>query len=216
MVTLYDAKGGIQAGLADYWNGVFQRRATASLKGIQAAVSALTVNILPNTTAFGLDLIIDATVDADLYADQFDTIIISPATKGKLQKQEKNSYVPASQTNIGFDTWAGYKIIVDKTFGDNMSVVARSGALAFGTGTPAGMVPFEVERIANGGNGQGGDILHSRQSVVLHPQGFNYKGGVSPTEAATTGNLAHSGSWELAVDKQYVPFRFFAHDVTGG
>lgn len=210
MVTLYDAKGGIQAGLAAYWNGVFQRRAAASLLGIKAAVSALTVGA--GDAALSIDLMIDATVDAGLYADQFDILIVSPLTKGKLQKLEKNSYVPASQTGIGFDTYAGFKIIVDTSFGDTTSVIARSGALAFGMGTPAGMIPYEVERVANGGNGAGADILHTRKSAVLHPQGFNYNSSnVAPTEAATSGNLAHSGSWTLAVDRKMVGFRFISH-----
>jgi hypothetical protein len=212
MVTLYNAENGIAEGIAQYWNGVLQRRAAATLKGIKASTSALTIGVAgASAVDFSLDLVIDAATDAGMYANQFNVLIVSPVTQAKLKKMEKNSYIPASQTNIDFDTWAGYRIIVDQTFGNEVSVIARAGALAFGLGNPAGMIPFEVERLANAGNGQGADILHTRRSAVLHPQGFNYKGASSPTEATTSTNLAHAGSWELAVPREMVGFRFINH-----
>ena len=221
MVTKYDAATGITQGFAEYWAGVFQRIAAKSLLGVKASQTSSIngTSVLYGTgatvsTAIGLDLLIDATAAVGgVYADQYDTLIITPVTKAKLQKANSTAYIPKGQTDIGFDVWAGFKIIVDKDLASNSSsVLARSGALAFGTGRPDGMVPFEIERKANGGNGQGGNILHTRQSVVIHPQGFNYKGGINPTEAATAGNLAHSGSWELAVPVEMAGIIFVRHD----
>lgn len=206
MVTQYDSEAGIGSGVAAYWAGVYQKHGTSAIKGALGATAALTIG--DGTAALDSDLIIDATADGGEYMDLFDILIVSPATKAKLRKQNAgNSFVPAADARLDFDTFGGYKLIVSKAFGDTMSVVARSGALAFGEGQPAGMVPVEKERVANGGNGQGGDILHSRRSVVIHPQGFNYTGAVAPDYAT----LEDSANWSLAIDREMVGFRAISH-----
>lgn len=203
MVTKYDAKLGIAGGIVQYWNGIYQKLATSSLKGVQA----VNVNLTYGDGSKALDgaLIVDATATAEMFMDQFDTLIVSPTTKAKLRKL--SSYVTAGETNLQFDTFGGYKLITSMAFGNTTSVVCRSGALAFGEGTPAGMVPTEVERRANSGNGQGGDILHSRRSVVLHPQGFNWTGAVGANYAA----LETTANWSLEVPVEQVGFRFISH-----
>ncbi|MXO94290.1 hypothetical protein GRI62_11855 [Erythrobacter arachoides] len=207
MVTQYDVKGGIQAGIAAYWARQFELTATSAMVGALAAAPSLTVG--DGTAAFDTDLIIDATVEAGEYMDLFDVLIVSPATKAKMMKMNSaNTFVRASDNGIKIDTWGGYKLITSKAFGDDTTIVARSGAIAFGEGVIAGEVPFEVERVANGGNGQGGDILHSRRSYVVHPQGFSYKAtNVAPTNA----NLEAASAWELAVDAEMVGFRAISH-----
>ena len=97
-------------------------------------------------------------------------------------------------------------MIVDTSFGNTSSILARSGALAFGTGSV--LNPLEIERVANGGNGQGAEILHSRQAVVIHPQGFNY---AATNVAPTTTVLADDASWTLAVPVEQVGFRLISH-----
>ena len=216
MVTRYAIDGGIARGLEAYWNNIETQVAVASIKG---AVNANT-NADPEGTAeydltFGngtdemsTDLLIDAAATGELYADQFDILFVSPKIRAKLQRMNAgNTFVPASDANLRFDTFAGYKLITTKAFGDQASVIARSGALSFGEGYPAEMLAIEIERVANGGNGGGGDILHSRRSFVAHPQGFNYTGPISPTYA----QLASPSNWTLAVPTEMVGFRLITH-----
>lgn len=206
MITQYDAKGGISAGIGAYWSRIATNYATSSMKGAFAAVTSLSVGA--TATAFSLALIIDAKVSGGIYADQFDTLIVSPKTKGKIDKMQEVAVVPNAQTNLGYDIWAGFKIIVSNSFGDGQSVLMRSGALAFGLADVA-PASIEIERSANGGNGGGGDIVHSRQSFVIHPQGFDYLGAVAPT----TTVLETAGSWAKAtgVDDTMVGFRLIKH-----
>lgn len=204
MVTQYDAKGGIAAGIAQYWNTIFQKIAVAAMTGALAADADLTVG--DGTDPLALDLVIDAKVTGGQYMNMFDTLIVSPVTYGKLAKANSSDFIPAAKTDIGFDIWAGLKLIVDTSFGNTSSILARSGALAFGTGSV--LNPLEIERVANGGNGQGAEILHSRQAVVIHPQGFNY---AATNVAPTTTVIADDASWTLAVPVEQVGFRLISH-----
>jgi len=211
MVTQYNAEGGISAGVAAYWNGIVSKIAALSLKGALASAAGLTYG--DGEDEFSLALVAFAAATAGLYADQFDTLIVSPLRKAKLIAGNESAFVSKSDTKATFDTWADKKLIVSNVFGDDTTILARSGALAVGYGTVA--VPTEIERVANGGAGGGGDILHSRVSPVVHPQGFHYKGGVAPaiTPATGTSPLGNAASWELAVPLPMIGFRAIKHKV---
>lgn len=206
MVTLYDARGGVAAGIAQYWAGIYQKFAVSSMKGALGADAGLTVG--DGTDPISVDMLIDAAATGEEFAGLFNILIVTPADKAKLQKLNAgNTFVPKSETNIGFDTFAGYRLIVSTAFANGTTVMARAGAMAFGEGTPAGMVPTEVERLANAGAGGGAEILHSRRSVVIHPQGFSYVGAV----AADTTALETAANWDLAVPLKMVGFRKVLH-----
>lgn len=199
MVTKFNTKGGIAAGLADYWNTIVTNKAVSMIKG------ALKNTGLTYTSTAGESIYsaaINAAATANLYADKFDILIVPPTHYAKMRIDEKNAFVPASQTGSRFDTWAGFKLIKSTAFGTDL-VVARSGALAYGEGTPAGLIPLEVERKANGGNGGGADILHSRKSVVIHPQGFTYVGPTVPTDP----QLETVGNWTKKLSDEMIGFR---------
>lgn len=108
--------------------------------------------------AFDLDKLIDAASTMDDPRAQ-KTLFISRKTLAKLQKANRNAYVPAADTDLGFDQFAGYNLIITETFGDNLTVVAQNGALAFGAGLVPGEVGMEIDRDPNAGNGGGGEIL---------------------------------------------------------
>jgi hypothetical protein len=64
--------------------------------------------------------------------------------------------------------------------------------------------PFEIAHYADGGNGAGHDAVWSRIRRCIHPHGFKFQGAFTsntggPTDAATSGNLGHSGSWDRMV-----------------
>lgn len=235
MVTRYSAEGGIRAGIAQYWRGVFQTIAHNSVMCVYNSINALattgdvdgdgdtdatdttlgaanaaiksTLILGSSGTAFSTDLWIDAAATGGMHADQFNMVIVSPKNYATMQKAEGNDFIPASKTDIGFAMYKGFYVLRSQAFGDQMDVVCRAGALAFGTGTPSGMVPFEIERVANGGKGSGATILHSRQSVVCHPQGTSYAGAVAPAPS----DLTSASRWKLEVPADQFGFRFVKH-----
>lgn len=187
MVTQYDARGGIAAGIADYWMKILKRQAENALLAAGSKYS-----FGAGTDAFSLELLIDAAATKGVYADRLTAIVVSPLTYAKMQKMNAgNNFVPASQTDLGFAQFAGYNVIKSARVGNTDSILVGAGALALGFGNVP--VPLEVERVANGGNGGGGDILHSRQSFIVHPQGLSY--GVSSGLPELMDDIADGSLW---------------------
>lgn len=209
MITGYDANGGIAGALAAYWAAQYQVMATNAITACLSKNAGFTYTSASAEDTYK-SLVMGSSTNTGDKADLFDIAFVSPSRYAQMRVDNKNSFVPASQTQSKFDEYAGFKLIKTSAFGANVSVVARSGSLAFGTGTPAGMVPIEVERLANKGTGGGANILHSRQSVIVHPQGFSYTGAVAPTIAA----LATAGNWTLSLpvgDLEQIGFRKVIH-----
>lgn len=207
MVTQYDAQGGIRAGIAQYWASIYMKVLTSTLKGVKAVVGETAV-----TGDFDMAAIYDEAAKAGLLQDQFNVLMVSPARYAKLQAQEANGFIPKSKTDTNIANYQGFNVLRTTTLTADEVTIGRMGALAFGEGVPSGLITTEIERRANGGNGGGADILHSRRSFVVHPQGFGYKGPI-PTKGTgkTADAFAHleaKTSWELEVPVEQVGFRF--------
>lgn len=102
----------------------------------------------------------------------------------------------------GIPTFLGALVIVDDGMPNAAGVFQTwlfgAGALRLGMSSPK--VPVETQRLPNAGNGGGQEVLYNRVEWSLHPAGHAYVvaapaiGG--PSNAATTGNLAHAASWQ--------------------
>lgn len=205
IITKYDVQGGISAAIPMYWSEVGERLAVASMKGAIAKTAALSVGA--NTDAWALNNVIDACATMD-DPQSNKTLFVSRKTLAKMQKMNANAYVPTAETNLGFASFAGYNLIVTESFGDNLTVIAQDGALAFGAGLVPGTVGMEICRDGNAGNGGGGSILRARLSVVVAPQGFSYVGAAKPGETA----LATAANWvQTVTDNALIGFRAVKH-----
>lgn len=198
LITKYDIKGGLVSAIPMFWAEVGENIAVASLRGAIASEADLTIG--DGTDPFSLELFVDAATDFD---GDLQNIIVSPKGKAKLQKLNINAYRPAGETNLNVDNFAGYNILVSKHVGDNEAIVGGNGALAFSSGLVTGTVGMEVERDASAGNGGGGEILRTRNSVVIAPQGLSYVGAAKPTLAT----LADADSWERKAALSDIGFR---------
>ena len=211
MATQFSASAGIVSGLAQYWSTIYNKNAVLTINAaIDAAVdpenageSLLTYNA--GAVNFDHEVLIDgAAYNSEEYADQFDTVILNPAQLVMAKKiNNGNAFVPADAQNRTLANFYGFNVIVSRDVEAGSAILCRPGALAFGEGTPAAMVAIEIERLANKGNGGGAEILHSRRSLVLHPQGFGYKGPVRPLEA----DIANPANWEAKVAVERIGFR---------
>jgi len=204
MLTLYDVKGGIEAGISEYWDKWGQKLGFYSIKGALASASASLVGG-DATKAFTRDMIIDAQATAEEYADDFDIMLTSAKNHAKLKKDRTN-YVPGNN-DTALPDYAGMKVVVTSMFGDDQTIIAKRGALAFHVGTVPFETPIEVSRDAQKGTGGGREILWSRRSFVVHPQGFGYVGaaGLAPDQ------MALANKWSLKIDPKFVGFRSIKH-----
>jgi hypothetical protein len=208
-VTKWDGKGAAPAMLADMWNTIQTNMAISAIVGALKVSTALTYTGASGVGLYNAAMLAGAT--AGVHADEFDIMIVHPLDYAQMRIDNKIPFVPASQTQSRFDEWAGFKLIKSKAFAAGQIVMARTGALAFGTGLPVPFIETEYERLANKGNGGGADILHSRRSIVVQPQGFSWKGGVAPTvlkSGSTAPALETAANWSLVVpDIEQIGFR---------
>jgi hypothetical protein len=202
LVTKYDVKGGVASAIPLYWSEVAENLAVASIKGALAKNAALTTGT--NTVAFDLDKIIEmnATLD-DPRAQK--TWALSRKTLAKLQKLNKSAYIPAGENKFNISQFAENNLLITEAFGDDTLVSIQDGAIAFGTGLVPGQVGMEIKRDADAGNGGGGEILRTRLSMVVAPQGFSYVGTAKP---GLTG-LATAANWTQVADIKDVGFRAY-------
>lgn len=201
MITKYDVKAGLVGALPQFWSEYSENMAVASIKGALAKTAALTTGAVAN--AFDLDRVIDAAATMD-DPRASKTLLLSRKTLAKLQKLNKNAYVPAAETNLGFASFAGYGLLLTEAFGDDTIVIAQDGAIAFGTGLVPGTVPLEIDRDINAGGGGGGEVLRTRLSIVVAPQGFSYTG--TDRKPGIAG-LALPANWTMTADIKDVGFR---------
>ena len=127
-------------------------------------------------------------------------IMVHSIVYARMQKNNLIDFIPDARGETQIPTYLGRVVIVDdgcpQSGGVFESWLFGAGAIRLGMGSPK--VPTEVERAPASGNGGGSEILYSRQELSMHPAGHAYigtsaKGG--PSNAATSNNLAHAGSW---------------------
>ena len=213
MVTGYDAMSGITAGIAGYWTAIEKQIAVSTLTGLMDVDTDLVFDAAKAET-FSVDHVIDAALAKGENDKMLTTLVVHPRVRAQLQKAEGNQFIPASKTDIGFDTYAGYKLIYSNAMtvfqegeeGEEVtyanSALVGDGFFAYGLGSQPN--PMEVERVPGGGRGAGGERLWSRRSIVCHPQGFDYVGNVAPAISA----LATASNWNLAIDADEVAVQF--------
>ncbi|MBT2244571.1 hypothetical protein JQK15_13585 [Sphingobium sp. BHU LFT2] len=206
IITKYDIKSGTLAGaIPMYWSEVGENMAVASMKGALAKATTLTSGVV--TDAFNPDAFIDAAATMDDPRAQ-KTLFVSRKTYAKLQKLQRNDFIAPSAANLNIGRFEGYNLIITEAFGDNKSVVATEGALVFATGVTPGLIPMEIIRDGNAGNGGGGEILRTRMSLVAgHPQGFSYTGPLKPSLV----QLATASNWTKVAQDQFIGIRAVNH-----
>lgn len=198
MITRFAPTGYVEQAIPLYWGEVGEHIATASMRGAIAANADLTLDL--STDALSLAMLVDA---GTAFKGGIQTIITNRKGEAEFKKLNINAYVSAKNTDLNVANFAGYNHLVKDDLADGEMLVGGNGALAFGTGVIAGSVPMVITRSEDAGNGQGGEVLRTRRSFVVAPQGVSYKGPTAPSLAA----LATGTNWEVVGDLDDVAFR---------
>ncbi len=199
MVTGVDILGEAGAKIAnDVWLPILKRRVAKMLTGVAAAAGA-NYTVDASAAYFDTGVLSDARAQLLENGPAISTLVVHPFVAARMRKQEANQFVPQSKTDLTLASFGGYNLVESADMpllatGVYLSAVLGTGFIGYGEAAPLNAI--ELERVANGGNGQGGTILHSRKRFLVHPQGFNYKDAapIVPTEA----QLALAATWEVA------------------
>lgn len=216
----------IRARVDAYWLRQWQRRLIASCNGILADNVAnnsgdMVINVAVEATAsqtattkFNRDTFTDAVYTMGDAADALRAIAVHSAVMKQMVKNDDIVYVPDSQGRLTIPTYMGLRVIVD----DGLPVVAGTtsgfkytsvifGEGAFGYGDGAPVVPVEVQREANQGNGAGVETLWTRKTWILHP--FGYQNTGTPASVSfSLAELATDAAWSRVVERKNVPISF--------
>lgn len=205
--------------VANYWVGRLQAAFVATGTGLFADNAAapggsehvqddMTVDISDTVyTAGATDFSAEAFIDAiGTMGDSADELTVVMMHSTVFQRAQKNNLIDFIADAVNPDAvripfFLGRRVIVDDTLPNASSVfdtwMIGGGAFQLGVGTPK--VPVETERLPVAGDGGGQDRIVSRVQWSIHPSGNKYAGTAAsggPTNAATSNNLAHAGSWE--------------------
>ena len=63
-------------------------------------------------------------------------------------------------------------------------------------------MPVELERSVSSGNGGGMETLWERQTYLLQPAGFTWKGEEDPNKSPTSIEFATATNWECVFDRK--------------
>lgn len=209
-----DPVASIRSRIASYWARRFQAGTIAVLNGVLAdnvANDSGDMVFSAPTAEISGEAILNAKATMGDAAQALDAIVMHSIKYTALQKANLITYLRDGDANVQFPTYLGYRVIVDDgvpvdTSGDDpvyTSILFGAGALRLGMGSAK--TPAEVERKPAAGNGEGEEILYSRQHFILHPAGFAYTGSAAnPTNA----QLAAAASWNRVFDRKQVPLAF--------
>lgn len=228
-LALQDPLGAITNRVGAYWATALEKRLIASCNGILADNvandSGDMVNNIYSDIATPLaaniisaDAVLDAAQTMGDHKETLSTIAMHSVTYTTLQKQNLIDYIPNARGEVVIPMYLGKRVIVD----DSLTVTAGTNSpkyttilfsdQAFSLGYGRLLVPSEIERVENAGNGAGQDILHTRQSVVIHPYGFQCLDAGIASNGATLAELALAACWDRVVARKQIGIAFLTHN----
>jgi hypothetical protein len=134
--------------------------------------------------------------------DDLTMVFMHSVVYSRAQALQLIDYIPDANGVINIPRYLGRTLVIDDGMPNANGVFETwffaGGAFRLGVGKR--QVPTAVVRVEAAGNGSGQETLHNRVQWLMHPTGYKYNvaapasGG--PSNANTTGNLAHADSWQ--------------------
>jgi hypothetical protein len=162
-------------------------------------------------TDFSASAFIDTCTTLGDAAEDVTAVFMHSIVYAKAQKNNLIDFIPDAEGHVNIPTFLGRRVIVDDGMPNpagDATAGARTGSGTYhtwlvgpasfrlGVGTP--IVPTEVFRYPDRGNGAGSDILYNRVEWCIHPVGHafvaqsspsTYEGGPSNAVLATAGSF---------------------------
>ena len=212
---LQDPLGAIVSRVAKYWAVNNEKRLINSLLGVLAdnvandagdmvnAIHTETGTAATSANLVSAEAVIDTAGTMGDHASGLSAIAMHSVVYQNLQKQNLIDFIPDARGEVSIPTYLGYRVIVDDSLAPRAgttdgfvytTLLFAAGACAYGAGTP--MVPSEMERKQDAGNGGGQDIIHSRKTEIIHPYGFAFSTlTMTGNDSATLAELKAAAQW---------------------
>jgi len=207
--------------VATWWSRQMQKELIASLTGVfgAASMAALTMDISGEAGAAAVwspDAFLDANQLLGDAKSSLSAVAMHSATETLLRKQDLIEYVRPSEGGAPIGYYQGKRVIVDDgcpaANGVYTTYLFGQGAVAYGTGSPVGFVPTEVDRDKRKGSGV--DYLINRRTFILHPRGIKWTNAERENiETPTRAELADALNWQREYEVKAIRVVEFKHKL---
>jgi len=193
-----------------YWTRQWQRYLIGASRGIIASNIANNNGdmVIEQSGSIKAQNFIDAAYTAGDAADGFSALGVHSVVMKQMAEQDLIEYLRDSTGQIILRTYLGKPIFMDDSLkaadGRYLSVFFGSGAFGYGMGSPH--TPVELQRKPDGGNGGGAEVLWERNTYIIQPAGFSWKGEGDPSKTPSYTNMADAANWARVFDRKQVPF----------
>lgn len=206
--------------VAGFWARDHQKELLNILDGVFAATS-MTDHVLDisgktgKAAAFSGEAFIDAMQLMGDARNSLTAVVMHSATKSYLDKLNLIQTIRQSDA-VSFDTYMGRRVIVDDSCpaagGSYTTYLFGEGAIAYGVGSPVGLVPVEVDRDKRKGSGV--NYLISRKAFIMHPRGVAWKNKTrAHAESVSRTELKDAGNWERVYEPKQIRIVKFVHKL---
>ena len=206
--------------VAGFWARDHQKELLNILDGVFAATS-MTDHVLDisgktgKAAAFSGEAFIDAMQLMGDARNSLTAVVMHSATKSYLDKLNLIQTIRQSDA-VSFDTYMGRRVIVDDgcpaAGGSYTTYLFGEGAIAYGVGSPVGLVPVEVDRDKRKGSGV--NYLISRKAFIMHPRGVAWKNKTrAHAESVSRTELKDAGNWERVYEPKQIRIVKFVHKL---
>ena len=227
-LALMDPLSAIASKVGQYWATMIQKRVVASSQGI------IDANAINDSSDMAIDIYNDIAVPLATNIISAEAILLTQSTMGdhmavlsviamhsvtytNLRLQNLIDFIPNARGEVVIPSYLGMRVVVD----DGLTVIngVNSAAYytllfapgAFDNGQGRVMVPSEIRREADAGNGGGQDVIHSRKSEIIHPYGFQFDATAPAGQSATLTELA-GDNWVRVVERKNVGIACLIHN----
>ena len=206
--------------VAGFWARDHQKELLNILDGVFAATS-MSDHVLDisgktgKAAAFSGEAFIDAMQLMGDARNSLTAVVMHSATKSYLDKLSLIQTIRQSDA-VSFDTYMGRRVIVDDSCpaagGSYTTYLFGEGAIAYGVGSPVGLVPVEVDRDKRKGSGV--NYLISRKAFIMHPRGVAWKNKTrAHAESVSRTELKDAGNWERVYEPKQIRIVKFVHKL---
>ena len=215
----------ITSRIAQYWATNNEKRIIQSVRGLIADniandggdmifdISAPIDTAATDANRADADAIIDTVQTMGDHGEMLSAIAMHSVVYRRLQKQNLIDFIPNARGEITIPVYQGKAVIVDDSlvgvsYGTTpaniyyYTVLFGAGEFVMGEGMP--VMPSEIKRNPEAGNGGGEWQIYSRRSDIIHPLGFKFTSNAVAGQSANQAELATAANWDRVYHRKGV------------
>ena len=231
-----DSQAAIQAQLANYWAIELQKIVIAALSGINKdnggndsgdmAHDVVGTSFTDNVTNFTIANLVDSAQTLGDHKFGLSVLVVHSVVASKMEKLEYVTVGVRPSAGAQLARWGRYTVLITDMIPSGTSAVRADGSAAaatmyeswlfapgtirIGVAAPPNTPAEEVVNLPLSGNGAGQTGLVQRVEYTIAVPGLSYSGTRpegGPSNAATSHNLNHAGSWNRTVNsRKQIPY----------